>query len=80
MDDLQYYQRRLAHERQAVRDAACQAARERHEKLAEAYQLRCLLLTKVRPFRPASGDRSVPAIERPTLATPAAVVALFQPV
>lgn len=38
-----YYRSRIVAEQEAARNAACDAARERHEELAAAYHLRCRL-------------------------------------
>ena len=43
-DDYGYYAIRARQEDAAARVAACHAARERHEELAEAYRLRCQLI------------------------------------
>jgi hypothetical protein len=39
--DRAYFLRRAIEEQEAGRNAACVEARERHEKLAAAYRLRC---------------------------------------
>jgi hypothetical protein len=41
--DRAYYLRRILQEQEAASAAASAEARERHEELAEAYQLRCRL-------------------------------------
>ena len=46
--DMEYYRRRLRQEEEAVKSASCEAARQRHQELAEAYRLRTRL-TIVRP-------------------------------
>jgi hypothetical protein len=43
-NDSEYYRRRMCEEQQAARKAANPDARERHEELAAAYELRCRLL------------------------------------
>jgi len=45
LEDLAYYRRRAAQEDEAARSAACQAARDRHLELAEAYRARCATIT-----------------------------------
>ena len=40
-NDKAYYLRRILQEEEAARTASCSVARERHEELAAAYQLRC---------------------------------------
>ena len=41
MDDLAYFQMRVRQEKDAAESAAAASARERHEELARAYELRC---------------------------------------
>lgn len=43
-DDYQYYAMRARQEEKAALIATCDAARERHEELAEAYRFRCELI------------------------------------
>lgn len=43
-EDLAYFRRRAIQEEQAMRHAACHAARERHQELADAYHFRCRAL------------------------------------
>ena len=40
-NDRAYYLRRIFDEEEAARAASCAVARERHEELAAAYQVRC---------------------------------------
>lgn len=40
-NDRAYYLKRILQEEEAARNAGCKVARERHEELAAAYQLRC---------------------------------------
>jgi hypothetical protein len=44
MDDLAYFEMRLRQEKEAARRATAGRARESHENLAKAYELRCDLL------------------------------------
>lgn len=41
--DIEYYRKRLLQEEEAIRSASCEAARQRHQELAEAYRLRTRL-------------------------------------
>ena len=45
VQDIEYFQRRLRQEEEAVKRASSGAARERHRELAEAYRLRTRLAT-----------------------------------
>ena len=44
MDNQAYYRMRALQERAAVRNATCEAARDRHDELAAAYDMRSRLL------------------------------------
>ena len=46
MNDLEYYRMRMRQEKEAARVAKSLQARERHERLASAYDLRCRSLRK----------------------------------
>lgn len=46
MDELEYYLMRVRQEKEAARAATSPHARECHDKLASAYDLRCRLLRK----------------------------------
>ena len=46
MDDFEYYLVRLRQEKEAARAATSRHARECHDELASAYDLRCRLLRK----------------------------------
>lgn len=46
MDDLAYFEMRMRQEKDATRAAASPHARECHEELAAAYDLRCRILRK----------------------------------
>jgi hypothetical protein len=60
VDDLRYYRRRLLQEEKAVNEATCPAARDRHEELAAAYQLRSrLILAVVTTGKPAQPEAKV---------------------
>ena len=64
-DDYDYYAVRARQEDQAALHAACVAARERHEELADAYRLRCELLRGLFPAdMPGPAPRSQPARSR----------------
>lgn len=57
-DDYDYYSVRAQQEDAAALRAACDAARERHEELADAYRLRCQLIRGLFPGampKPVSG-------------------------
>lgn len=44
LDDYNYYRSRAFQEEEAGRSAACDAARQRHLQLADAYRDRCILI------------------------------------
>lgn len=44
VDDLDYFLMRTRQEKEAARSATCVRARECHEELASAYELRCRFL------------------------------------
>ena len=69
MDELQYHSRRLVQEEAAARTANCHAARERHRELADAYRLRCLVLTKFSPFGICARPVSATEERNPSLAS-----------
>ena len=48
-DDYQYYAMRAQQEDEAALGASCDAARERHQELADAYRLRCELIRGLFP-------------------------------
>ena len=56
-DDYDYFEMRARQEEQAALIAAGDAARQRHEELAEAYRLRCELIKS-----PLPADTSGPAV------------------
>lgn len=61
MDDLEYYLMRTLQEKEAARTANSLHARECHDKLASAYELRCRVLRKQR--RLAQEQRVKEALE-----------------
>lgn len=50
-EDLLYFRRRALEEQQAARLAACDAARHRHDELADMYRLRVAMLSKPSEWR-----------------------------
>lgn len=56
LDNYTYFARRVRQEDQAALNAACEAARERHEQLGDAYRDRCARII----------DRMVRLDQRPT--------------
>lgn len=82
LDDYIYYTRRARQEEQAASNAACEAARECHQELADAYRLRCSLIHELnRPActmtlighpaktrQPIVSSRSIALAARPTAA------------
>lgn len=54
IEDYDYYARRACQEDEAASNSACNAARERHQELANAYRLRCGLM--LGPNEPARSE------------------------
>lgn len=60
LDDYSYYRSRAFQEEEAARSAACDAARERHLELADAYRARCIfILAGMYTGAPAADGRPV---------------------
>lgn len=55
-DDYAYFRSRAVQEEEAARSAACDAARERHLELADAYRARCILILATMDTGSASID------------------------
>lgn len=60
-DDYRYYATRARQEEEAASNAGCDAARERHQELADAYRFRCSLL-----FGRNNPEYSMTEIDYPT--------------
>lgn len=67
-DDYAYYRSRALQEDEAARGAACEAARNRHRRLADAYRIRCILFLAAMDTASSSIGAAMPSRSRPAVA------------